>query len=76
MTKKGGEALLGDLVGLITKHLKKGERVRIVGFGHLAGAKACGPYGAQSRDRGGDQDQSEQEGRLPGGQRPEDGGLT
>jgi DNA-binding protein HU-beta len=28
-----GEALLGDLVGRITKHLKKGERIRISGLG-------------------------------------------
>jgi DNA-binding protein HU-beta len=35
LTKKGGEALLTDLVGLITKHLKKGERIRIVGLGIL-----------------------------------------
>ena len=35
LTKKAGEALLGDLVGLITKHLKKGERVRIAGLGIL-----------------------------------------
>jgi DNA-binding protein HU-beta len=33
LTKKAGEALLGDLVGLITKHLKKGERIRISGLG-------------------------------------------
>ena len=26
---------LGDLVGLITKHLKKGERIRIAGLGIL-----------------------------------------
>jgi DNA-binding protein HU-beta len=35
LTKRAGEALLGELVGLITKHLKKGERVRIGGFGIL-----------------------------------------
>ena len=35
LTKKAGEALLGDLVGLITKHLKKGERIRIAGLGIL-----------------------------------------
>jgi len=35
MTKRAGEALLGDLVGTITKHLKKGERVRIAGLGIL-----------------------------------------
>jgi DNA-binding protein HU-beta len=35
LTKRDGEALLNDLVGLITKHLKKGERIRIAGFGIL-----------------------------------------
>jgi DNA-binding protein HU-beta len=35
LTKREGEAILGDLVGLITKHLKKGERIRISGFGIL-----------------------------------------
>jgi hypothetical protein len=32
LTKRQGEALLNDLVGLITKHLKKGERIRIAGL--------------------------------------------
>jgi DNA-binding protein HU-beta len=35
LTKRASEALLGDLVGMITKHLKKGERVRISGLGIL-----------------------------------------
>ena len=35
ITKRAGEAVLGDLVGLITKHLKKGERVKIAGLGVL-----------------------------------------
>jgi DNA-binding protein HU-beta len=35
LTKRAGQALLGDLVGLITKHLKRGERVRISGLGIL-----------------------------------------
>ncbi len=35
LTKRAGEALLGDLVGMITKHLKKGEQVRIAGLGIL-----------------------------------------
>ena len=33
LTKKQGQEILEDLVGLITKHLKKGERVKIAGFG-------------------------------------------
>ena len=45
MTKKGGEALLGDLVGLITKHLKKGERIRIVGLGILQVRKRAARMG-------------------------------
>jgi DNA-binding protein HU-beta len=35
LTKRAGEAFLGDLVGIITKHLKKRERVRIAGLGIL-----------------------------------------
>ena len=35
LTKRAGAALLDDLVGMITKHLKKGERVRIAGLGIL-----------------------------------------
>ena len=35
LTKRQGETLLNELVGLITKHLKKGERIRIAGFGIL-----------------------------------------
>ena len=33
LMKKQGQEILEDLVGLITKHLKKGERVKIAGFG-------------------------------------------
>jgi DNA-binding protein HU-beta len=35
LTKREGEAILGELVSLITKHLKKGNRIRIAGFGIL-----------------------------------------
>ena len=35
LTKRAGEAILSDLVSLITKHLKKGERIKIAGFGIL-----------------------------------------
>jgi DNA-binding protein HU-beta len=45
MTKKGGEALLGDLVSLITKHLKKGERIRISGLGILQVRKRAARMG-------------------------------
>jgi DNA-binding protein HU-beta len=33
--KKRAEAMLSDMVALITKHLKKGNRLRLVGLGIL-----------------------------------------
>ena len=45
MTKKAGEAMLNDLVVLITKHLKKGERIRIVGLGILQVRKRAARMG-------------------------------
>jgi len=35
IAKKQAEAILNDLVALVTKHLKKGDRIRIVGLGIL-----------------------------------------
>jgi DNA-binding protein HU-beta len=35
LSKKAAEAILGDMVTRITKHLKKGDRIRIVGLGIL-----------------------------------------
>jgi DNA-binding protein HU-beta len=35
LSKKSAEAILTDLVNRITRHLKKGERIRIVGLGIL-----------------------------------------
>jgi DNA-binding protein HU-beta len=45
LTKRAGEALLGDLVGLITKHLRKGERIRIAGLGILQVRKRAARIG-------------------------------
>jgi DNA-binding protein HU-beta len=35
LTKRAGRELLDNLISLITKHLKKGERIRIAGLGIL-----------------------------------------
>jgi DNA-binding protein HU-beta len=35
MSKRAGQVLLHDLIDLITRHLKKGERIRIAGLGIL-----------------------------------------
>jgi DNA-binding protein HU-beta len=45
MSKKQGEAMLNDLVALITKHLKKGERIRMVGLGILQVRKRAARMG-------------------------------
>ena len=45
MSKKQTEAVLGDLVGLITKHLKKGDRIRIGGLGILSVRKRAARIG-------------------------------
>jgi DNA-binding protein HU-beta len=45
LTKKQGAQMLEDLVGLITKHLKKGERVKIAGLGILQVRKRAARMG-------------------------------
>ena len=45
MPKKQSEAMLGDLVDLITKHLKKGDRIRLVGLGVLQVRKRAARMG-------------------------------
>jgi nucleoid DNA-binding protein len=45
LSKKETEAVLGDLVGLVTKHLKKGDRIRIGGLGVLQVRKRAARMG-------------------------------
>ncbi len=45
MSKKQTEAVLGDLVGLVTKSLKKGDRIRIGGLGILVVRKRAARMG-------------------------------
>jgi DNA-binding protein HU-beta len=45
MSKKQGEAILGDLVDLVTKHLKKGDRIRLAGLGILVVRKRAARMG-------------------------------
>ena len=45
LSKKSAEAILSDLVGKFTKHLKKGERIRIVGLGILQVRKRAARMG-------------------------------
>ena len=45
LPKKAAEGFLGDTVGLIVKHLKKGDRIRIVGLGILQVRKRAARMG-------------------------------
>ena len=45
LSKKAAEAILTDMVSMITKHLKKGDRVRIVGLGILQVRKRAARVG-------------------------------
>src|SRR5258708_34151834 len=45
LSKKQAEAILSDMVSMITKHLKKGERIRIVGLGILQVRKRAARMG-------------------------------
>ena len=45
MPKKKAEEILNDLVSLLTKHLKKGDRIRMAGFGVLVVRKRAARMG-------------------------------
>jgi DNA-binding protein HU-beta len=45
LPKKQAEAILGDMVGLMTKHLKKGARIRVPGLGILLVRKRAARMG-------------------------------
>jgi DNA-binding protein HU-beta len=45
MSKRQSEEILGGAVGLVTKHLKKGERIRIAGLGILQVRKRAARMG-------------------------------
>jgi DNA-binding protein HU-beta len=45
MSKKDTQAVLDDLVSLVTKHLKKGDRIRIGGLGILQVRKRAARMG-------------------------------
>ena len=49
IAKKQAEAVLGDLVTLTTRHLKKGDKIRSDRPRHPPGAEAGGQDGTQSR---------------------------
>jgi DNA-binding protein HU-beta len=45
MPKKQTETILGDMIGLVVRHLKKGDRIRIGGLGILQVRKRAARMG-------------------------------
>jgi DNA-binding protein HU-beta len=45
IAKKQSEEILNDAIGLVTKHLKKGDRIRIAGLGILQVRKRAARLG-------------------------------
>jgi DNA-binding protein HU-beta len=45
MSKKQSEAILGDMVSQVVRHLKKGDRIRIAGLGILQVRKRAARMG-------------------------------
>src|SRR5579862_3490786 len=45
MPKKQADAMLGEMVGLVTKHLKKGDKIRLTGLGVLQVRKRAARMG-------------------------------
>ena len=67
--------MLDDLVTLTTRHLKKGDKIRLTGLGILQVRKRAAADGSEPGDRRGHQDQGEQEDRIPACQGTERGGV-
>ena len=74
LSKRASQKMLDDLIVMITRHLKKGERVKITGLGILQVRKRAAP-GPQSSHRRGNQDQGQQTRGLPRYQETQDSGV-
>ena len=76
LPKKQAEAVLGDLVTLTTRHLKKGDKIRLTGLGILQVRKRAARMGRNPATGEVHQDQGQQEDRVPAGQGTEGGGVA
>src|SRR5258708_35803744 len=65
MAKKQAEAVLGTMVDLVVKHLKKGDRIRIGGLGTLVVRKPAAPMGRQPPTRGAHKNKASRKGGGP-----------
>ena len=74
LTKKQSLKIMEDMVGMITKHLKKGERVKFAGLGILQVRSSAARTGRNPRPVK-RSNQGQQKSRLPRQQGPQDGNL-
>jgi nucleoid DNA-binding protein len=74
--KTRARTMLADTVDRLAKHLVKGNKVRIVGFGIFQVIETRSADSPQSADRRSGEDQGYQEGPLPRRQGIEAGGLV
>ena len=65
LSKTQALEMVENLIGVITAHLKKAERVKIVGLGILQVRIRCRPRRPQSQDWRANPDQGQQKDRLP-----------
>src|SRR5258705_12264643 len=72
LSKKQTEAVLGDMVGLISKHLKKGDRIRIGGLGLLVVRKPAARQGRHPAAGEEIQIKANQKGAFPAAQEPKE----
>ena len=75
LSKKQSLEMMEELIGMITKHLKKGERVKIAGLGILLVRNRAARMGRNPATGEADPDQGQQKGRLPRHQGTQDGDL-
>src|SRR5260221_13880030 len=72
MAKKQAEAVLGTMVDLVVKHLKKGDRIRIGGLGILVGRKRAARKGRNPATGEGNKIKAGREGAVPPAQGPQE----
>src|SRR5260370_12405330 len=66
MAKKQAEAVLGTMVDLVVKHLKKGDRIRIGGLRILVVGQSPAPTGRKPPAREGLKNKGGRDGGVPG----------
>src|SRR5262249_15125597 len=64
LSQKSANAMLEDTIGLITKHLKKGARIRLNGLGILVVRKRGPRMGRNPAHRQSEQDEGVKEARF------------